>query len=101
MLDSLNKQIIEAMKQKDAQRLSTLRLFSAALKNRELELKPEGKELSDEDILKVFKKQLKNRRQNTEGFNKGNRPDLAAKEEAELEILLSISDMIPGYVADQ
>ena len=85
---SLKQQIISdmtaAMKAQDAARTSTLRMLKAAITNRE---KEGGDELSDEDVLKLLRSQVKQRRDSVEQYQKGNRQDLADKEQAEISII--------------
>ncbi len=75
----------EAMKSRDAVKISTLSFLRAAMKNLGIEKKKD--KLEDGDVISVVKKQIKQRQDSIEQFKKGNRPDLAAKEEKELEIL--------------
>ena len=85
---SLKDQIISdmtaAMKAQDAARTSTLRMVKAAIMNRE---KDGGGELTDEDIQKLLRTQVKQRRDSVEQYEKANRPDLADKEQAEIGII--------------
>ena len=85
---SLKDQIISdmtaAMKSQDAARTSTLRMVKAAIMNRE---KDGGGELTDEDIQKLLRTQVKQRRDSVEQYEKANRPDLADKEQAEIAII--------------
>ncbi|HEY5838042.1 MAG TPA: GatB/YqeY domain-containing protein [Pyrinomonadaceae bacterium] len=85
---SLKDQIISdmtaAMKAQDAARTSTLRMVKAAIMNRE---KDGGGELTDEDIQKLLRTQVKQRRDSVEQYEKANRPDLADKEQAEIAII--------------
>ena len=85
---SLKEQIISdmtaAMKSQDAARTSTLRMVKAAIMNRE---KEGGGELTDEDVQKLLRSQLKQRRDSVEQYEKANRPDLADKEQAEISII--------------
>jgi len=85
---SLKEQIISdmtaAMKAQDAARTSTLRMVKAAIMNRE---KDGGGELTDEDVLKLLRSQVKQRRDSVEQYEKANRPDLADKEQAEIAII--------------
>lgn len=85
---SLKHQIISdmtaAMKAKDAARTSTLRMLKAAITNRE---KEGGGEISDEDVLKLLRSQVKQRRDSVEQYQKGGRQDLADKEQAEIGII--------------
>lgn len=85
---SLKEQIITdmtaAMKAQDAARTSTLRMVKAAIMNRE---KEGGGELTDEDVQKLLRSQVKQRRDSVEQYEKANRPDLAEKEQAEIAII--------------
>lgn len=73
-----------ALKAGEKERLSTLRLLSSELKNRRIEL---GKDLSDDDAIEVLMKALKQRRESEEQFANGGRPELAAREAAEAEVI--------------
>lgn len=84
LMDKLNEDLREAMKSGDATRRTTLRLLLAAVKNTEIARQAL---LADADIFGVISKEIKQRRESIESFQGGNRPDLAAKEEAELAIL--------------
>jgi uncharacterized protein YqeY len=77
----------EAMRSKDAARLSTLRMLKSAIGYYKMEKKRE--KLTDADIAAVIKKQIKQRQDSIEGFEKGGRTDLVDKERAELAILKS------------
>jgi uncharacterized protein YqeY len=85
---SLKQQIISdmtaAMKAQDAARTSTLRMLKAAITNRE---KEGGGELTDEDVQKLLRSQVKQRRDSVEQFEKGGRQELADKERAEIAII--------------
>jgi uncharacterized protein YqeY len=85
---SLKQQIISdmtaAMKAQDAARTSTLRMVKAAITNRE---KEGGGELTDEDVQKLLRSQVKQRRDSVEQFEKACRTELAAKEQAEIAII--------------
>lgn len=87
ILDTLKQDLIESQKGGEAAKLSLLRYLLAAIKNKEIELRPMGKELNDEEILKVIKKQIKQRNDSIENFKLGKRDDLVQKENTELVIL--------------
>jgi hypothetical protein len=74
----------DAMRAKDAPRLSTIRMLLAAVKQREVD---ERRELADADVLAVIDKMIKQRRDSIAQFEAGHRADLAAIEEAELGVL--------------
>ena len=85
---SLKQQIISdltaSMKAQDAQRTSTLRMVKAAFMNREIE---KGGELDDEEMSKLLRTLVKQRRDSVEQYEKGGRPELAAKEKSEIEVI--------------
>jgi uncharacterized protein len=84
ILDRLNADLKTAMKDRDAERLSTLRMAISAMTYRRIE---RNEQLSDEDQLDVLRKQVKQRDDAIEQFTRGGREDLAAKERREREIL--------------
>jgi uncharacterized protein YqeY len=75
-----------SMKAQDAARTSTLRMVKAAVVNREIE---KGGELDDEEMLKLMRSMVKQRRDSVEQYEKGGRPDLVAKEQAEIALIES------------
>lgn len=85
----LKEQIMEniksAMKSKEQVRLDTLRFLQAAIKNREIELRPDP--INEDEIMGVVKKLAKQRKESIEQYQNGGRPDLADKEQVELKIL--------------
>ena len=85
---SLSKQIVSdltaAMKAQDANRTSTLRMVKAAMMNRQIE---KGAELDDDDMQKLLRSLVKQRRDSIEQFGKAGRTDLVDKETAELNVL--------------
>jgi uncharacterized protein YqeY len=87
---SLKTQIISdlttAMKARDAARLSTLRMVKAAFMNREIE---KGSELDDDEMMKLLRSMVKQRRDSIEQFTKGARQDLVAHEQAEVVVIES------------
>jgi len=74
----------DAMRAKDAPRLSTIRMLLAAVKQREVD---ERRELADADVVAVIDRMIKQRRDSIAQFEAGHRADLAAVERAELEVL--------------
>ena len=73
-----------AMRSKDAQRLSAIRLLLAAIKQREVD---ERKELDDQEVIGVVEKMIKQRRESIAQYEKASRADLVAAENFELEVL--------------
>jgi hypothetical protein len=87
--EQFNEQMKEAMKAKDARRLSTLRMVNAALKDKDIanrtETSREG--ISDDEILGLLGKMIKQREESAEAFDKGGRPEMAASEREEVAII--------------
>ncbi len=85
---SLKEQIVgdmtAAMKAKDAARTSTLRMLKSAIAYREIE---KGGELDDEELSKLLRTQVKQRRDSVEQYQKGGRQDLVEKETAEIAVI--------------
>jgi uncharacterized protein len=89
--ERIRADLATAMKARDAARTSTLRLIQSALKNEQIEKRHE---LADEEVVAVLRRAVKQRHDSIEQYTKGNRPDLADKERAELTIL-------EGYLPQQ
>jgi uncharacterized protein YqeY len=85
----IKQDLIKALKDKEELKLSTLRLLTAAIKNFEIEKGGAGYSASDEEVLSVVQKQVKQRQDSIEQFKAGNRPELVEKEQKELTILQS------------
>ena len=92
----IDKHLIEAMKAKDAQKLSTLRMVKAAITNYKIEKRKEN--LEDNEVLEILQKQLKQRKESFESFQKAGRAELAAKESTEMEILQAY---LPKQLTDE
>ncbi len=82
--DQLSTDIITAMKAKEADKLTTLRMVKSALKSKEIDKREPLTDAEEQAILTTL---LKQRRESVEQFTKGNRPELAAKEEAEIKLI--------------
>ena len=84
-----------AMRAGEKDRVGTIRLITSAIKSADIDARPSGKgDISDADIVNVMSKMIKQRRDSIEQFTKGGRPELAAKEQAEIEV-------IEGYLPKQ
>ena len=83
----IDNDLKEAMKAREAERLGVLRMLKAALKNVAIEKGGAAAVLDDAEATAVIRKQVKQRQDSIEGFTKGGRPELAAREQAEMEIL--------------
>lgn len=84
LTEQIRADLTESMKARTADRTSTLRMLQAALKNEQINA---GHELSDEEALSVIRKSVKQRHDSIEQYTNAKRADLAAKEQAEVEIL--------------
>lgn len=87
MLDRITKDIVDAMKNKDTLKLSTLRLLKGAIDLEKINKKLDT--ISDEDIVVIISKQIKTRKESIIEFEKGNRADLIDQTKKEIEILSS------------
>ena len=88
MRTKIAESLKSAMKAQDKQRLPTLRLIQAAIHDRDIANRGSGKEpASDEEILQILAKMVKQREESAKAFDDGNRPELAAQERAEIEII--------------
>ena len=85
ILPKIMNDIKEAMKSKDQLKLSTLRFLHSAIKNREIELRPNP--LNDDEAMGVLKKLVKQRKESIEQYKAGGRQDLVDQESSELKIL--------------
>lgn len=98
MASSLQQRLTDdmktAMRSKDAHRLGVIRLIRAAIKQREVD---ERIELDDSQVLAILDKMNKQRRDSIEQYTKGDRPELAEKEQAEIEI---ISHYLPPALSE-
>ena len=84
----IKREMQKALKDKDAVKLSVLRGLVSALTNEAVAKgKKPSEELSDDEVMQVIKRQIKQRRESVEQFTAGNRQDLAQKESAEIEVL--------------
>lgn len=83
--EQLREDLKAAMRAQDATRRGTIRMLEAAIKNAEIEKR--GQALEDPDILAILQRQLKQRRDSIEQFERGGRKDLADIERAEIEVI--------------
>lgn len=95
----IDSDLKDAMRAREAVRLNTLRMLKSALKNVAIEKGGAEAVLDDAEATAVIRKQIKQRQDSIAGFEKGGRPELAAHEKAEMEIL---SAYLPkGLTADE
>jgi uncharacterized protein YqeY len=96
--DNINDAVKEAMKARDERRVGTLRMMNAAIKNADIEARGQGKEpLNEADLMSLFQKMIKQRQESAELYDKGARPELAAAERSEIEI---ITAYLPKQMSD-
>jgi len=85
--DRFNDALKQAMKDKDALATSTVRLILARLKEKDIEARPKVQEIDEPAIQAMLLQMIKQRRESIELYDKGNRPELAAKEKGEIAII--------------
>ena len=95
VMERLNQDLKQAMKDKAALKLSVIRMVKAALKNEEINL---GRPLSDEDELTILTRELKQRRESLHEFEKAGREELASKAREEIEVL---SAYMPAQLSEE
>lgn len=88
-----------ALKAKDQTALATMRLISAALKDRDIAARGNGNHdgIADDEILSMMQTMIKQRTESAKMYREGNRPELADAEEAEIRI---ISDFLPAQLGE-
>ena len=89
MRDTINEALKQAMRDKAKERLSTLRLINAAIKDMDISLRGEGREdgASDDDILKILAKMVNQRQESARTYEEGGRLDLAEREFDEIKVI--------------
>lgn len=95
ILEQLKVDLNEALKARDEIRVSVLRFLLSAIHNQEIQ---KQQDLTDGEVIAVIQKQVKERRESIEAFQKGGREDLMNKEEAELDIL---SKYLPQQLSEE
>jgi len=86
--DQFTEHLKASMKAGDAPRTSTLRMILARLKDVDIAARPKGiDKVPDEDVVATLRGMVKSRRESVELYKQGNRPELAAKEEAEIAVI--------------
>ena len=89
LLERIDADLKEAMRAREATRLGVLRMLKSALKYAAIEKAGAETEMSETESVQVIRKQVKQRQDSIESFEKGGRPELAAKEKEELNVLNS------------
>ncbi|WP_208350564.1 GatB/YqeY domain-containing protein [Pseudaestuariivita rosea] len=99
MRSRVNTALKDAMKSKDSERLSTLRLINAAIKDRDIAARGNGSGdgVSEAEILGILGKMVKQRQESTRAYEEGGRLELAEKEQSEIRI---IEEFLPKQLSD-
>lgn len=96
--DDINNALKTAMKEQDKARLSTLRLINAAVKDRDIANRGEGKAaVDDAELQSILARMIKQREESAKMYDEGGRPELSVAERAEIEI---IREFLPRQLDD-
>ncbi len=87
--EQLKKALVDALKSKDEKKTATIRLINAAIKDKDIEARPKGitDGIDDTAILSLLQGMVKQRKESIEMYKQGNRADLVASEQAEIDII--------------
>ena len=94
LIETINQGLVKSQKNKDETTVSALRLLLSEIHNAKI---AKGGELTDEETIKISFKKAKQHKESIDAYEKGGRPDLVAKEKAELAV---ISKYLPKQLAD-
>ena len=97
MREQFTTMLKTAMKAGDKRRVDTVRMITAALKDRDIEARGQGKEVSNDDILAMLQKMVKSRQESMEIYDKNGRPELAQQEREEIAI---IQEFLPRQMSE-
>ncbi len=98
MRSKISAALKDAIKAQDKRRSSTLRLIMAAIKDRDISARSEGREaVSDDEILEILAKMIKQRRESVATYEQAGRLELAQQEQQEIDI---ISEFLPQQMSD-
>ncbi|MBE6455043.1 MAG: GatB/YqeY domain-containing protein [Alphaproteobacteria bacterium] len=97
--DDLKKALVEALKTKNEKKTATIRLINAAIKDKDIEARPKGitDGIDDSAILSLLQSMVKQRKESIEMYKQGNREDLVAAEQAEIDI---INEFLPQQMSE-
>ena len=96
--ERFTQEMKDAMKGGDKARLAAIRMIQAALKDRDIEARGAGKEVSEEDILALLQKMVKSRQESLAMYEQAGREDLAAQERGEIAV---IQTFLPAQMSDE
>ena len=97
MREQFTAMLKTAMKAGDRRRVDTVRMITAALKDRDIEARSTGKDVGNPEIIALLEKMVKSRRESMEIYDKNGRPELALQEREEIAI---ISEFLPTQMSD-
>ncbi len=99
MRERIGAALKDAMKSRDAARLSTLRLINAAIKDKDIALRGEGGDatVGDAEVLGILGRMVKQRQESVRAYEEGGRLELAEKEQAEIRV---IEEFLPRQLSD-
>ncbi|WP_035211101.1 GatB/YqeY domain-containing protein [Alkalicoccus chagannorensis] len=95
MINQLNEDMKQAMRAKEKERLSVIRSVKSALQNEAIQA---GHDLSEEEVLTVLNREMKQRRESLQEFSRADREDLASKTQREIDLL---SRYLPEQMSDE
>ncbi|MEM7488690.1 MAG: GatB/YqeY domain-containing protein [Pseudomonadota bacterium] len=95
--ERLNTSLKAAMRDKDQKRVGTLRLVNAALKDRDIALRAEGKSVGDAEAMAILAKMVKQRQESARAYEEAGRLELAEQEQTEIRI---VEEFLPKRLSD-
>ena len=95
ILDELKENLVIFQKEGNVEKLNVLRFFLSQVQNKEIELRPQNQTLTDEIVFKVLKKQIKDRKELIDIYQKAGKTDKIEKETKEMEILKEFAKLFP------
>ncbi|WP_029040709.1 GatB/YqeY domain-containing protein [Cucumibacter marinus] len=99
MRDRINAALKQAVKARETRRMATLRLVNAAIKDRDIDARGEGREaVTDEEILAILQKMIKQREESARIYAENGRAELAQQENEEIDI---IQEFLPQPLSDE
>ncbi len=101
MRDKINAALKDAMRAKEADRLSTLRLINAAIKDKDIAMRGTAEEadgLSTDDVMAIMSRMVKQRQESARAYEEGGRLELAEKELAEIKF---IEEFLPKQLSEE
>ncbi|MDP3710534.1 MAG: GatB/YqeY domain-containing protein [bacterium] len=96
--EKIEAELKDAMKEKAELKVSVLRMFLSSLRNKAIEKRAKGMEMTEDDMVAIMRSEVKKRKDSIQEFNKGGRKDLVDKEEAELKLL---ENYLPAEMSDE